>query len=69
MLEALRSCATQPDAVIDADLNIFFPEANFDRVAAIKQLVMSFGLPDDDQPKVQKISFQIPPMRAREDEE
>ena len=57
--EALRRCATDSDAVIDADLTIFFPDANFDRVTAIKQLVLSFGLGDEEHPKVQKISFEI----------
>lgn len=50
MYEVLKNCTASADAVIDADLNIFTPEANFDKLSAIKQLVMSFGT--DEDPKL-----------------
>ena len=51
----LKKCIADPDAVIDADLSIFYPEADFDKLSAVKQLVVSLGMEEDI--KVQKISF------------
>jgi len=48
--EALKKCISDPEAVIDADLNIFCPEATADKLTAVKQLVQSFGT--DEDPKI-----------------
>jgi hypothetical protein len=55
--EALQQIVANSDAVIDADLNFFCPEATHasERVSSIKQLVYSFGSEED--PKLQKISL------------
>lgn len=55
--EILQRCVAEPDAVIEADLNFFCPEAVFgsERASALKQLVYSFGSEED--PKLQKISL------------
>ena len=56
MYEALKKCMTDSDAVIDADLTIFYPEAKANKTEAIQQLVLIFCTDEDH--KLQKISFE-----------
>ena len=53
--EVLKKSLKDSEGVIEADLNFFYPEATGDKVAAVKQLVVTFGT--DEDPALQKISF------------
>lgn len=55
VLKALEAMKKDPDSVIEADLDIFCPEANEDKESVFKQLVSSFG--NDPDHSHQKISL------------
>jgi len=43
VFEALKKCTLQSDEIINADLDIFCPEAQSDKASAFKQVIFSFG--------------------------
>jgi hypothetical protein len=55
--DALRQCALSPDAVLDAAITLFGPESTVDKASVLQQLVFSMG--NDEDAKIQKISFHI----------